>query len=112
LLARALPAISWCRAQNCPMPTAKHRPLSLREEAFAREYASCGDGKRAAIAAGYGRAGAAVQAHRCLKRPAVRALVRRAVAAREKAVLDAIVASALQAAEERAVAARQAPGRC
>jgi phage terminase small subunit len=77
------------------MPAAKHRPLSPREEAFAREYALCGDGKRAAIAAGYGRAGAAVQAHRCLKRPAVRALVRRAVAAREKAFLDAAVDAAV-----------------
>jgi phage terminase small subunit len=90
------------------MPAAKDRPLSSREEAFAREYALCGDGKRAAIRAGYGRVGAATAAYRCLKRPAVRALVRRAVAAREKAFLDAVVASALQAAEEYAAARNSA----
>lgn len=49
--------------------------LTAKQQRFVDEYLVDGNGTRAAVAAGYGRAGASVAAHRLLRNPNTRAVV-------------------------------------
>ncbi|MBK6470364.1 MAG: terminase small subunit [Betaproteobacteria bacterium] len=49
--------------------------LTAKQQRFLDEYGVDGNGTRAAVAAGYGRAGASVAAHRLLRNPKARAVI-------------------------------------
>lgn len=77
-----------------------NRPLSAREEKFARAYVRLGgNGSAAAIEAGYSAAGAHVAANRLLKRPHVQAFIDQ-LRAGPKAVVDEMISKALTVVRE------------
>lgn len=89
----------------------ENRPLDERERAFCAEYVrNGGNGKAAAIHAGYGIAGAAVQAGRLLKRPAIQ----REIEARRKgakAIVGELISKAVAVISEERPSASVNPER-
>lgn len=76
--------------------------LFPRQQRFVEEYLSCGNGTQAAVRAGYGRAGAHVEASRLLKDPKVAAAVRTGqseLAARHEVTRDRVVKELLEAVD-------------